>query len=425
MRLHYDCDPVWEERLAPLRDRCLQGPQGQCCSELRQATGLNRPRKEADWRRLEELAEEFRTEADLFILVGVGGSNQGARAVAEALRSELRGPEICYLGRGCSPEVYRRALERLDRSRSPYVQVIAKNFRTLEPGLAFRLLRDYMERRFGPDESRRRFVLTGSEGAEELGGLAARYGYRQLPFPAEAGGRFSVFTNVGLFPLAVAGLDVRAFYQAGRDCLEACAQGRRDVLEQVATAAAERWVRAREGYVVETLCFFEERLEALARWWRQLVGESEGKLGQGIFPSYCSFTEDLHSMGQYLQEGRPLSAELFLGVGQPGQDLVLPGSAVEDGFSHLAGWSLNAVNAAAQEATIRAHRAAGRPLSLVQLPSLGLEELGELLMFWMLTEVQSCRLFDLPAYNQPGVEAYKQEMQGLLRRSESGVRAAD
>ena len=366
---------------------------------------------------VKKLAMEIREKAEVFVVVGLGGSNQGARAVIEALAHQDvtgGGPEILYAALNLSAAYYENLLHQIG-DRSVYINVIAKNFKTLEPGLAFRMLRHYMERRYSKMEASRRIITTPTVDDGELHRISLENDYRFLPFPDNVGGRYSVFTAVGLLPMAVAGVDIDQF-------LAGAAQAQKEYLnggilrEDAKRYAVTRDALLAKGYGVEVLSFFEPQLESFGKWWRQLFAESEGKEGTALFPAVCSFTEDLHSVGQYLQQGKRQIIETFLHVGTPPVNLKVDGEIqVDDGFGYLEGKTFHEINESAYLATLKAHSQGGVPCMVVELEKLDAFHLGQLMYFYFIACYYSAVLLGVDPFDQPGVENYKTEMYRLLR----------
>ncbi|NLE70292.1 MAG: glucose-6-phosphate isomerase [Clostridiales bacterium] len=359
-------------------------------------------------RDIKEFAAEIRQEADALVVIGVGGSNQAARGVIEAMGA--RGIQIHWAGNTLSPHALGQLLKALEGQRY-YMQVIAKNFETLEPGATWRVLRQEMQKRFGREAAARQTILTGTLSSR-LHEMAKEQGMRFLPFPGPVGGRFSAFTPVALLALATAGLDVDAYLQGFLRAMKEMGEGQGFALPY----AAWRYGCCLKGVQVEMLCAFEPRLERLARWWRQLFGESEGKEGKGIFPSYAIYSEDLHAIGQYVQEGSRILAETFITVTDPGVDVPVPEDrASRDGFDYLEGMGFAGINQKAEEASIAAHRQV-LPVFQIALPKIDEENIGWLYAQFMAACAVSARLIDVNPFNQEGVEDYKRRMFAALGR---------
>ena len=353
-------------------------------------------------------AKEWRAMADTLVVVGVGGSNQAARGVIDALGP--KGMDVVWAGNTLSAWELQKTLERLE-GRSVVMYVIAKNFETLEPGSNYRVLRHWMEARYSAEEMARRVVLTGTEGSR-LHELAQERGHLFLPFPKPVGGRYTAFTVVGLLPIAAAGLDVDAYLKGGL-AMEEWVNTRDD--NPAFRYAAWRNGLLNQGFDVEMLVSFEPRFERLARWWRQLFGESEGKDGKGIFPAYAIYSEDLHSIGQYVQAGRRCLTETFISAQDDGASLPVPQDhAARDGFDYLDGRDFTFINHAAQEATLQAHSQGGVPCAQFMAQRVDEYAFGQLYYTFMAACAVSGTLLGVNPFDQEGVEAYKRSMFAIL-----------
>ena len=351
-----------------------------------------------------EQAGRVRADADAFVVIGIGGSNQAARAVVKALRPE-NGPAILWAGNTISACETARLLKELDGYQSVYIDCIAKNFETLEPGISFRVLRHYLEQRYGQAEAAKRIFATGTPGST-LHQLCIDNGYTFLTFPERIGGRYSVGSDVGLFPMAVAGVDVKALVQGMRDMrdeLRASPAGENLALRY---ACLRKWM-LEQGLSLEMLAFFEPRLDYFAKWWIQLFAESEGKDGTGLYPVVSSNSEDLHSIGQFIQQGSPILFETFVTVRARDASVVLPATDKKDYFDYLTGRDFWDINDTARRATMRAHSEGGIPCLELSIPAIDAHTLGELFYFFLFSCYLSCRLVGVNPFNQPGVESYK------------------
>lgn len=358
-----------------------------------------------DWLRpIEERAAFIRQQADVFVLVGVGGSNNAARAVIEALPQSCD-REILYAGNNMSAWEINRVLDRL-QGRRVHINVIAKNFETMEPGIAFRQLRRFLRETCGADAPAH-ITVTGTEGSH-LHQLALEHGYGFLPFPGDIGGRFTAISEVGLLPMAAAGLDIRRVIRgAAAEEARLMAEGPEE--NRALRYAMDRYLMYQDGRRVELLAFFEPRLQWFAKWWAQLFGESEGKQDRGMYPAAVSYTEDLHSVGQFIQEGSPVLAETFLHLTGLEPPCRLIPDEVDDRFGYLDGRDFSDINAAAYAATFAAH-SQRLPCIELSLDSLSEETFGELFYFLEFTCYCSARLLEVNPFDQPGVEAYKGHM---------------
>lgn len=363
---------------------------------------------------VENLAARLREKADTFVLIGVGGSNNAARAALAALGA--RGGSIdgahrvIYAGNTLSAFELRRVLEDLE-GHEVVIDCVAKNFETLEPGSSFRLLRQWLVNRYGEKDAAARIVCCGTPGSH-LEDLCREHGYAFTTFPEPVGGRYTALTEVHLLPLAFAGVDVRALV-AGARAEESLL---RDPVSDPAGNAAWRYALVRKlawdaGLRVELLSFFEPRFRWFSKWYEQLFGESEGKDGRGLFPASAEYSEELHSLGQYVQDGTHQLMETFLDVLEPGEgdSLVLGGQDIDDRFGYLDGvdfWDINKASFAAS----RAAHAATLPCPTIELDRVDEEHLGRLFYFFMFSCYLSAELLGVNPFDQPGVEAYKQLM---------------
>ncbi len=366
-----------------------------------------------------QTAASIREHADVFLCIGIGGSYLGSRAVIQALTPYFRhaesGTEVIFAGHHLSGTYLDELLGYLE-GKSVFVNVISKSGTTLEPAITFRVVREWMNRQF--DDAAARIVVTTDATKGTLNALRAAHGYRHFVIPDDIGGRFSVLTPVGLLPIAVAGVDITSLFYGATDA----ARRLTDTDDNDAlTYAAARYLLHERGYMTEVLAVFEPRLMGIASWWQQLFGESEGKKHKGLFPAMVQYTTDLHSLGQYLQDGRRSLIETFLLVDKEEPGAVIPrlddGPADGDGLDYLAGQSLSAVNARACEGTIIAHTEGGVPTMTVRLATRDAGEIGELIYFFEHAVAVGGYLLGVNPFVQPGVEAYKKEMYRLLGRS--------
>lgn len=365
-------------------------------------------------KRLEALAGEIRQNADAFVIIGVGGSNNGARAVIEAL-GNTNGPEIIYAGNTLSPHALRQVMTRV-RGKKIYIDCIAKNFQTLEPGASFRILRKYMYDTYGPEEAAKRMIATGSRGSL-LESLCEAHGYTFLEFPENVGGRFSAVTAVGLLPMAVAGVNIRLLVQ-GAAAMEEKLKGTPVMKNMACQYAALRNIYDDHGYKVEMLAAFEPQLRWFYKWWIQLFGESEGKDGRGLFPAAAEYSEELHAVGQYIQDGTPLMFETFLDIADNGSSLVIENDGIENEFDYLDQMDFKDMNRTAFEATMKAH-SSRLPCLIFHVDRIDAWHFGQLFYFFMMSCYLSARLLGVHPFDQPGVEAYKKWMFDGLGKPEA------
>ena len=351
-----------------------------------------------------EQAARVRADGDAFVVIGIGGSNQASRAAVKALRPK-DGPAILWAGNTISACEMARTLEELDGYKSIYIDCIAKNFETLEPGIAFRMLRHYLEKRYGEVDAARRIFATGTPGST-LHQMCKDNGYTFLEFPERIGGRYSIGSDVGLFPMAVAGIDIKAI-----------TQGMRDMRDRLLAEPAEENIALKyaclrnlmydHGFRLEMMAFFEPRLDYFAKWWIQAFAESEGKEGKGLYPVVSSNSEDLHSIGQFIQQGSPILFETFIEVRERDASVVMPEETKKDYFQYLDGKDFWDINDTARKATMEAHSEGGIPCLNLSVPALDAHTLGEIYYFFLFACYLSCKLTGVNPFNQPGVEAYK------------------
>ncbi len=364
--------------------------------------------------KMEGKAREIRENGEIFVLVGVGGSNNGARSLIKAFTKQ-GDVEVVYAGNNLSGKSICELLNKL-KGRSVYINVIAKNFETLEPGLAFRILRNFMWEEYGDDISNR-VIVTGTAGSQ-LNHLADKNEYMFLPFPEDIGGRFSVLSPVGLFPAAVAGINIKEIIQGARD-MEQMLKSTPFRRNPAVVYAAIRHLLEGQGFAMEILSSFEPALEFFSKWWVQLFAESEGKNLRGLFPVACSFTEDLHSVGQYIQDGRRNLMETFLYVESPAENYIIqPDTKVSDGFDYLNHMDMKCIDDTAFWATVKAHAAGSVPCNIITIPKLTPYNFGQLFYYFQLTCYISGTFNGINPFDQPGVEEYKKEMFRKLKKYE-------
>lgn len=353
---------------------------------------------------LEEMASKIRKEADVFVLVGVGGSNNAARSVIKALQKDKK-VEILYAGNTLSPYALNQMLQKLE-GKSVYVNCIAKNFETLEPGASFRILRKFLYEKYG-EEAGKRIIATGSKGSS-LEQICERHGYTFLEFPENVGGRFSAVTSVGLLPMAVAGIDIQSLVKGAAD-MEKQLLGDESNENIAYQYACLRNMYYKKGYQLEMLAGFEPQFRWFYKWWVQLFGESEGKENKGIFPVAAEFCEELHAVGQYIQDGAPLMFETFLDVQEQNASLFAEKDQVEDFFDYLNGKDFWEMNKASFHATVKAHKEKN-PCLILEVEKLDVYHFGQLFYFFMFACYVSARVLGVNPFDQPGVEAYKKWM---------------
>lgn len=350
---------------------------------------------------IETFAKRVRDDGDILVVIGIGGSNQAARAVIEALAGKGK-VKILYAGNNISSVYMQNILDQLE-GKSVYINVIAKNFETMEPGIGFRVLRQYLKKRYGNEYGSRVFA-TGTRGSR-LQELCEAHDYTFLDFPEDIGGRYSALCNVGLFPAAVAGVDIHAIADGARDMedeLRKLPANKNNAFKY----AALRNVLYQKGFRMEMLASFEPRYQYFNGWWTQLFAESEGKEGKGLYPVAVKYSEDLHSIGQFVQEGSPVLFETFLDVKNQETPVLLEADEVEDEFDYLNGADLRDINRTAFLATFRAH-SERLPCVRMQIEELSEYTFGQLFYFFEFACYLSGSMLGVNPFNQPGVESYK------------------
>ncbi len=373
-----------------------------------------------EFTRLKAEAKRLSAKSKVFVVIGIGGSYLGARMVIEALQSEfasmVRGekPYIVYAGHTLGEDYYSQLLAVLDREDYS-VAVISKSGTTTEPAVAFRIVKAHLEKKYGKEEARERIVAITDAKKGALHTIAVQEGYPMYVIPDNVGGRFSVLTPVGLLPIAMAGFDVDRLMQGARDMRKVCIE--KETLEEnpALMYAAVRNLLYRSGVKVEMLVSALPNLRYLAEWWKQLYGESEGKEHKGLLPHSLSITTDLHSMGQYVQDGERLMMETMLHVKQPATRVPVPTDEKNlDGINYLVNKTLTEINDCAMQGTIEAHVSGGVPVVELEVERIDEYTLGQLIYFFEFACGVSGYTLGVNPFDQPGVEAYKKNMFRLL-----------
>ena len=366
---------------------------------------------------IHEAAEKIKTMATHLIVVGIGGSNRGSMAAIQALSHQISSPvTITYAGDSLSQMHLQEALELVERENVA-INVIAKDFNTLEPGISFRLLRDALKKKYGSAYHQRVFV-TGSRGSGQLFDLAQLHGYHFLDFPENFGGRFSVLSAVGLLPMAVAGVDLYKIFK-GAKAAESYLKSTDPEKNQGVIYAVTRNLLFQKGFPLESLVLFEPDLLHLGRWWVQLFAESEGKTENAIFPVSFMYSDDLHAVGQYVQEGRRCIAETYLRLFHPNKPLVIPESPeVFDGFDYLSCKEFQTLNETVYQAALEAHKNDGIPCTqFIAESTICPEIIGYFFYYSFFVCYLSCVLLEVNPFDQEGVEGYKRNMYTLLGKN--------
>lgn len=375
-----------------------------------------------EFARIKKSAEKIKADSDILLVIGIGGSYLGARAAIEMLnhsfynmlaKDQRQTPQVIFVGNSIS-STYMKDLYDLLEGKDVSINVISKSGTTTEPALAFRIFRKYLEDKYGVDEAKTRIYATTDRAKGALKTLATEQGYESFVIPDDVGGRYSVLTAVGLLPIAASGVDLdemmKGAHQAQLDLSDA------DLDKNPAYQyAAVRNILYNKGKTIEMLINYEPALQYFSEWWKQLFGESEGKDFKGIYPSSANFSTDLHSLGQYVQEGRRDIFETVLHVETPKYDLTIEEEAQDlDGLNYLAGETVNFVNEKAYQGTMLAHTDGQVPNLIVHLPELDAYTFGYVAYFFEKACAISGYLLGVNPFDQPGVEAYKKNMFALL-----------
>ena len=378
----------------------------------------------SEFKRIKKAAQKIKKESDVLLVIGIGGSYLGARAVIEALTSSFANmksdskkkyPTILYAGNNLSPNYLNELIEILE-DKDFSINVISKSGTTTEPAIAFRIFREILENKYGIDEARSRIYVTTDKERGALKTLSDMEGYERFVVPDNVGGRYSVLTTVGLLPIATAGIDIERLMNGARIAQEKYSDSDLKYNECYRYAIA-RNILYKSDKNIEILVNYEPKLHYFTEWWKQLFGESEGKDRKGIFPAGVDYTTDLHSMGQYVQDGRRNLFETVINVKTPNLNIRLNADDDNlDGLNYLAGKDLDYVNKKAMEGTIEAHVSGGVPNIMITIDELNEENIGELIYFFELACGISGNILGVNPFNQPGVEEYKKNMFRLLEK---------
>lgn len=374
-----------------------------------------------EFERIKKAAAKIRENSDVLVVIGIGGSYLGAKAALDMLtnsfynlldKNDRKAPQILFAGNSISSN-YLHDLVNLVKDKDISVNVISKSGTTTEPALAFRIFKELLEKKYGKDGARERIFATTDKAKGTLKSLSDTEGYETFVIPDDVDGRFSVLTPVGLLPIAVAGIDIDAMMQGAKDAMEEYKKPyeENDCLKY----AALRNILLRKGKTTEIMVNYEPCMQYFSEWWKQLFGESEGKDGKGIFPASVNFSTDLHSMGQYIQDGARIIFETVLKVDEPTNDIII--DEVDgniDGLNFLAGKGVNYVNSKAFEGTLLAHTDGNVPNIVINIPKIDAYHFGNLVYFFEKACGVSGYILGVNPFNQPGVEAYKKNMFALL-----------
>ncbi|WP_066156371.1 glucose-6-phosphate isomerase [Halalkalibacter krulwichiae] len=375
-----------------------------------------------EFARIQAAAEKIKSDSDVLLVIGIGGSYLGARAAIEALnhtfynnlsKEERKTPQVFFVGQNIS-STYVKDLLNLIEGKDVSVNVISKSGTTTEPAIAFRIFRDYLEKKYGQEEARKRIYATTDRAKGALKTLATEEGYETFVVPDDVGGRFSVLTAVGLLPIAVSGLDIEAMMKGAEAASKDFSNPNLPENESYQYAVV-RNALYNKGKTIELMVNYEPSLHFVSEWWKQLYGESEGKDGKGIFPASVDFSTDLHSMGQYVQDGRRDLIETIIHVEKVREHVTIEEAASDlDGLNYLAGETMDFVNKKAFQGTMLAHTDGGVPNLIVNVPELNEYYFGYLVYFFEKAVGISGYLLGVNPFDQEGVEAYKKNMFALL-----------
>lgn len=377
-----------------------------------------------EFKKIKECAKKIQKDSDVLLVIGIGGSYLGARAVIESLtnsfynmqdKSVRRKPQIIYVGNNLSPSYINDVIDLLI-GKDFSINVISKSGTTTEPAIAFRIFRELMESKYGLEEARKRIYVTTDKESGALKKLANNEQYATFIIPDNVGGRYSVLTPVGLLPIVVAGIDIDELMKGARFAQDKYNDDNIEYNEAYQYAVA-RNLLYKDGKSIEILANYEPKMHYVTEWWKQLFGESEGKDGKGIFPTGVDFTTDLHSLGQYIQDGRRCLFETVINIERPYSDIYINSDEDDlDGLNYLVGKSLDFVNKKAMEGTIEAHVSGDVPNILITMEELNEETIGQLIYFFELACAMSGKILGVNPFDQPGVEAYKKNMFRLLKK---------
>ena len=380
---------------------------------------------ESEIREIEDAATVLRTRCEAVVVVGIGGSYLGARAVIDALSGSFdwlqesdkrKNPVILYAGNNISEDYLHEMIDYLNGKQFGIIN-ISKSGTTTEPAIAFRLLKELLEKKVGNEEAKDRIVAITDASRGALRTLATTEGYKTFVIPDNVGGRYSVLTPVGLLPIAVAGINIRSLISGALEIEKATGPSTSFDYNLPAIYAVIRNELYKRGKKIEILVNYHPKLHYLAEWWKQLFGESEGKELMGIFPAAVDFTADLHSMGQWLQEGERTIFETVISIKHPNEKVLIPRDERDlDGLNYLKGKRVDEVNKMAELGTRVAHVDGGVPNILIEIPELNEKYLGQLIYFFEKACGISGYLLGVNPFNQPGVEAYKNNMFALLEK---------
>ncbi|MBQ3145040.1 MAG: glucose-6-phosphate isomerase [Clostridia bacterium] len=377
-----------------------------------------------EFSKIKKIAKKIRKESEVFVVIGIGGSYLGARAVIESLTSNFanmfpdkirKSPQIFFVGNSISPNYINELIDCIG-NKDISINVISKSGTTTEPAIAFRIFREFLENKYGADEAANRIYVTTDKKKGALKELADQEEYETFVIPDNIGGRFSVLTAVGLLPIAVAGIDIDKLMEGAKNA--ECNYSDDSIkYNQCYRYAVVRNILYQKDKTIEILANYEPKLHYFTEWWKQLYGESEGKGHKGIFPAGVDLSTDLHSMGQYIQDGKRNLFETVINVEETKTDIKIKRDEDNvDGLNFLAGKTMDYVNKKAMQGTIEAHVSGGVPNIIINIKKLDEETIGELIYFFELACAVSGNILGVNPFDQPGVEAYKNNMFRLLEK---------
>ena len=372
--------------------------------------------------KIEKTARHLRSVSDTTVVIGIGGSYLGARAVIEALSNSFspflknKHHDVIFAGQNICEDYLAELLELLD-GRSYSIVVVSKSGTTTEPAIAFRILKDHLERKTGKLEAAQRIICITDAKKGALRSLAETNGYETFIIPDNIGGRYSVLTPVGLLPIAISGFDIRMLVKGAKSMEELTRNNKHAETNPSLLYASARNLLLQNNKPIEIMVDFTPKLHFFSEWWKQLYGESEGKDGKGIFPASVDLTTDLHSMGQYIQDGQRILFETMISVKNPVKKLTIPLEKDDsDQLNYMAGKRLSEVNHSAESGTILAHNDGNVPIINISIPTLDEFYIGQMIYFFEMACAISGYILDVNPFDQPGVEAYKKNMFALLNK---------
>ena len=374
-----------------------------------------------EFERIKKCAHRIRKNSDILLVIGIGGSYLGARAVIEALHSSFNSmkqdnTQIIFVGNNLSADYINDVIEILE-GKDFSINVISKSGTTTEPAIAFRIFREIIEGKYGIEEARKRIYVTTDKKKGALKQLAKAEGYETFVIPDDVGGRFSVLTAVGLLPIAASGINIDKIMEGARFAQDKYSDSSLKYNECYQYAVVRNLLYEQEKSI-EMLVSYEPRMHYFIEWWKQLFGESEGKDGKGLFPTGAEFTTDLHSLGQYIQEGRRILFETVLDIQNVKRDITINTDEDNlDNLNYLYGKKLSYVNKKAMEGTVQAHVDGGVPNIIIHIDELNENTIGQLIYFFEKACAMSAELLEVNPFNQPGVEKYKTNMFKLLKKT--------